>query len=184
MTAIRAAACLAIVIAASVAEWRWVAQPWHCERQKAVAEIELERHSRLSGSMSQILRTREACAATHVCVEREPRDIYLRAEHAGCLRLMGRMDEAAAQYARALEIDHRPEIYLNFAQTLYSAGRREEAMLAFSRAMAFSTFIVNYDPDLPWSGEAVLDLVPYELRRDVERRAQEERKRIATLISR
>jgi tetratricopeptide (TPR) repeat protein len=161
---------------AIVALWVFVFVPWQCSHVKRQSEYVILSLERMGNpSYTGIARARQISARVQRCLVYMPDDLDLRFEAAASSLVLGSTDAAIEQYREALKIDRRPEIYLNLGTALYNSGRRQEAAVAFARVYAFAGFMVNYDPDLPWSGDKVLDLVPAELREQVIRLAERDR---------
>ena len=161
---------------AIVAVWAFVIVPWQCSHVKRQSEDVILSFERMANpSPAAIAKSRDISVRVRRCILCMPNDLDLRFEAAASSLVLGANDAAVDQYREALKIDRRPEIYLNLGTALYNSGRRQEATVAFARLYAFTSFMVNYDPDVPWSGERVLDLVPSELREQVIRLAERDR---------
>jgi tetratricopeptide (TPR) repeat protein len=168
----KAVLALIVVVACAAALHAFVLMPWKCSHVKREVEALIEQLLELERPpLPVVARFRTLCQGIHHCIRQMPYDLDFRLEAAACAVLVGRTEEAIEQYRAALRIDRRPEIYLNLGNALYKAGRRQEAVAAFARLLSFATFIVNYDSSVPWSGERVLDLVPVDLQKDVEKEA-------------
>lgn len=176
MRRLRATMALVPFAAACVVLWAFVIVPWRCGHLKRESEAVIERVANSEHpAVGAVAEIRNISARLHRCIEYMPGDLDLRMEAAACALMLGRTNDAIAQYRAALKIDRRPEIYLNLGAALYVIGRREEAISAFARVYSFASFMVNYDSRLPWSGERVIDLVPAELQESVIAEARRQR---------
>jgi tetratricopeptide (TPR) repeat protein len=65
----------------------------------------------------------------------DPTTVGIPVALAGQYMLLERYDSAIDLYRKALEIEARPEIYLNLGNALFASGRREEASEAYHKAV-------------------------------------------------
>jgi hypothetical protein len=176
---LRLAALVAIGGVAAFSIWRLCWLPYACNRVKAVAALQLHRITSAATTVEGTRRLRAASEQVERCLRRTPHDVDLNMEAAACDRLLGLNSEAEAHYAAALQVDRRPEIYLEMGSVQYESGHRAAAIYSFGRALSFATFFVNYDPTVPWSGERTLDLVPPELIPEIQAEAMRQTTELA-----
>lgn len=163
------AGAIVIAIVAAVAIQRWCVVPYQCNLTKARSEQIIRELDASQGQYQRAFVARKTLAPIEACLRDMPHDIDLLVEAAACQLVIGNREAAVRLYDEALRVDRRPEIYLNLATTQFDLGRREEAIANFARAFRFTTYLINYDPNLPWSGEITYDLIPPAIREDVVR---------------
>jgi len=61
-------------------------------------------------------------------------------------RILNDRPHAARAYREALNLDCRPEIYLNLAEVEYELGQRPMATRHFAMVMAMAPFLIDYEP--------------------------------------
>jgi hypothetical protein len=91
-------------------------------------------------------------------LEHCPSDVRLLMIAAANERILLRPERAVSAYQRALQVDERPEIYLELGLTQLSMGNRTEAVANLTRAGRFATQYI-YEPEDP----AIVD----EIRRNL-----------------
>lgn len=77
----------------------------------------------------------------------DPAEVGIPVALAGQYLVLGRWDAAVAGYDTALRLEPRPEIYLNRGRALYGAGRREDALEDFHRAVLLAPLLSRVLPD-------------------------------------
>ncbi len=99
------------------------------------------------------------------CLAQDPMNVNLHMIAGANYRILGRFDEAAAEYREALRYDRRPELYLNLGQTLIAANRHEQGVQALVAAARF------------YGDEGMIDYVMADVpeREEVKRRLRAER---------
>ena len=76
----------------------------------------------------------------------EPSNVALVTDGAAQLYLLNRLDEAEAEYRRALAIEPRAEVWLNLGRTLWQRGDSAQAREAFTRALALNPRLADQLP--------------------------------------
>jgi Tfp pilus assembly protein PilF len=76
----------------------------------------------------------------------EPSNVALVTAAAAQLYLLNRLDEAEAEYRRALAIEPRAEVWLNLGRTLWQKGDSAQAREAFTRALALNPRLADQLP--------------------------------------
>lgn len=74
------------------------------------------------------IRARDNLEQLAPCIARTPWNIRLHMLAGGNYAFRGQHENAAAAYARALQYDRRPELYLGLGQELMNLGRTDEAV--------------------------------------------------------
>jgi tetratricopeptide (TPR) repeat protein len=87
---------------------------------------------------------------------RDPAEVGVLVAVGGQYALLGRTDRAVEVYREALDLEPRPEVWLNLGRVLLADGREEEARAAFEAA-------VRVDPRL--RGQVPEAMRPPRLRR-------------------
>lgn len=132
--AVRIAASCAVAVLAAFALYCWTVIPVRCARR----EWKAARSLNATGHRSDLTMRREAqqvrydldgcgCAPTH--------DLYFTLGNASTVA--GEPRRAMAEYARALELDRRPETYFQHGMSALDAYDRETAIASLTRACAF-----------------------------------------------
>lgn len=78
--------------------------------------------------------------------KQEPSNVALVSAAAAQLYLLGRLDEAEAEYRRALAIEPRAEIWLGLGRTLWQKGEPAGAQQVFRRAVALNPRLADQIP--------------------------------------
>lgn len=136
--ALRLAAAGIVCVVAAWLLVRYCYQPYRCNQEKK--RIELFTRRAVEGGLPAVFVSRQARANMEFadrCLRVAPTDVDLLMEKAASLRLLGRYDDAAQAYRRALLIDQRPEIYFNLGEVNVQAGKNSEAIEAFLVAARF-----------------------------------------------
>ena len=153
--------------------------PWQCSHTKRITESLIAQYEQTAQPSLRMTATlRNLSERIEHCLRWLPHDVELRMDAAACDLYFGDRRGAIEHYQAALQIDRRPEIYLNLGDALYQTGDRLDAVRAYARLYAFASFIVNYDSRLPWSGDNVIDLIPTDLQHEVQAEGQKERERL------
>jgi tetratricopeptide (TPR) repeat protein len=143
------AASLTILVAigGALLAWRLAWQPWQCN----IAKKEIEARTNMAYDVvvdtfrvSRMARTN--MAALEPCLAAMPTDVSLYMLAAANDRLVGRVDEAATMYRKALQYDRRPELYYNLGLMELALKQRGPAVADLLTAVRFSR---QYLADLP-----------------------------------
>lgn len=128
-------ALLGLALAGQTARWRDRMRAGRLLRQAELV-TELVQRGRAPRRMlaGNLIALRQAAAL-------DPAEIGIPIARGAQHLLLGNPEAAVAAYRQALELEPRPEIYLNLGRAELAAGRREEARRAFRRA-------VELDPKL------------------------------------
>lgn len=105
----------------------------------------------LSGEMERSGRKPPELIAGNLRLLREaerldPREVGIPVALAGQYMLLGRYDTAIDGYRAALEVEPRPEIYLNLGNALFASGRSDEAREAYAKAVALAPHLRRLVP--------------------------------------
>jgi tetratricopeptide (TPR) repeat protein len=108
------------------------------------------RTSRAYDTVVDPFRTSQSARANltviELCLKAVPDDVALYMLAAANDRLIGRSDEAASMYRKALQYDRRPELYYNLGIVELELNQRHEAIGDLLAAVCFSR---TYLQDLP-----------------------------------
>lgn len=85
-------------------------------------------------------------ATLRAIAPRDPAEVGIPVALAGQYLILGRWDGAIAGYDAALRLEPRPEIYLNRGRALYGAGRQQEAVAEFERAVLLAPHLARVLP--------------------------------------
>lgn len=77
----------------------------------------------------------------------DPAEVGFPIALAGQHLVLGRWDSAIAAYDEALALEPRPETYLNRGRALLGAGRRDESIDDFERAVLLAPFLRSAVPE-------------------------------------
>jgi Tfp pilus assembly protein PilF len=120
----------------------WTVVPYRCNATEKIVEQSTLALFEQRPSIQQFPTARDNLTAVRRCLEKDPSNVNLRMVGAANLRILRRLDEAAAEYQRALDFDRRPELYLNLGLVQLELGKQDEAMRNLVRAVHFNpTFI-------------------------------------------
>ena len=160
------------VAIAAVAIDRYVFVPVSCSHTETYAERLIQRVLTTTPTLRMKTLMRLRREQVDRCISQLPYDVDLRMEAAAFAQFRGDTSGAVDQYRAALKVDRRPELFLDLGNVLYGSGRKQEAIQAFAWLTAFTSFMISYDPDVPWGSERVADLIPNDIQSDVNREAQ------------
>lgn len=133
--ALRVIASFAIALAAGWGTYRFCYLRYVCNLRELQAQESLTRLFSISDQVTARIAARQAIDETTRCLEVSPASISLYMIRAAALRMLGRHEEAAMDYRRALRFDRRAELYLNLGLTELDAGRPEQAADALTTAV-------------------------------------------------
>lgn len=105
----------------------------------------------VSREMEKTGRAPREMVAAHLRLLREagrldPTVVGVPVAVAGQYMLLGRYESAIAVYREALELEPRPEIYLNLGNALRASGRSEEAREAYEKAVLLAPRLYRMVP--------------------------------------
>ena len=128
---------IAAGIAAALAVWHWCIVPFQFE--VALRDFENSTRAAMAASSpeSQVI-ARQTLGRAAEFRERFPGDVRLAMIEAANERLIGRPEDAATAYRRALQYDRRPEIYFNLAIAESNAHDPTSAAEHLAQALRFS----------------------------------------------
>lgn len=139
MMLLRRLAALAIVVVAPFALYRLVFVPWRCNNIEGAVNRSLD----IDGSLAPTgdFRLRDTAERNlrmlQACLDRCKTDVNLPVLAGANLLVLGRTEAAAQLYQRALQYDHRPEIYLALATAQSYLGQRDAAVANAVRGADF-----------------------------------------------
>jgi tetratricopeptide (TPR) repeat protein len=139
-------AAIAVAVVAGLTLYRFVWLPLQCNyvegRLRGTTEAVLD-----EPPMRQHIRARANLAE----IERLPLHCRRGAETqmviAANYRILGRYDDAIAAYISALDVEKRPEIYLQLGLTQIQDGRTGEAIRNLATAVRFHPPLINEIPE-------------------------------------
>jgi len=135
------------VLAATFLAWRMAWQPWQCN--VTMKEIQARTSRTYDVVVDPFRASRYARAnltALDLCLKAAPDDVALYMLAAANDRLIGRFDDAATMYRKALQYDRRPELYYNLGLMELALNQRQAAVADLLTAVCFSR---TYIRDLP-----------------------------------
>ena len=145
---LRAAAALLPLLLAGWALDRTCLHAWHCNATVTQAERNTSAMFGFADALAVKASTRttlvplEACLHACDAAHRVQALMVLAASY----RILNERPQAANAYRQALELDCRPEIYLNLAEVEYELGQREAATRHFAMVLAMAPFMIDYEP--------------------------------------
>ena len=128
------AACLAIAAGAAWATSR-LYDVYVCNVRAKTAERRIIQLYSLNDEVTARIAARQILDDMDRCIPCTPTDVNQYMVRAAALRMLGRPDEAANDYRRAMRYDRRAELFLNLGEVELQAGREREAEDAFSTAV-------------------------------------------------
>lgn len=142
-----AAILIVTIIGGALITWRVAWQPWQCNVMKKAIDARTSLVYEIADNRFRTSATaHENLAALEPCLAATPADVGTYMLVAANDRLLGRFDEAAAMYRRALQYDRRPELYYNLGLTELELRQRGPAVADLIIAVRFSR---QYMADLP-----------------------------------
>lgn len=142
---IRIAASIAVVAAAVALVDRCTLLPCHCNRVEAYVQFRTEGIID-TPSVNATSIARDNVDVLNRCIALNPTDTNASMLLAANLQRLGRKREAATVYAKALQYERRPELYLGLGTLQFELGQREAALENLVRARMFNQFV---DVDVP-----------------------------------
>lgn len=145
--AVAAASLVVAGIAGAFLAWRIAWQPWQCNVTKKAVEARTQLTYDVVVDTFRVSRNARAnLTALELCLKTAPDDVALYMLAAANERLIGRFDEAATMYRKALQYDRRPELYYNLGLMELALNQRHAAVADLLTAVSFSR---SYIHDLP-----------------------------------
>lgn len=142
---IRIAASIAVVTAAVALVERCSYLPCRCNREEAYVRLRTEKIID-TPSVEAARMEQDNVDVLSRCIAQNPTDTTASMLLAANLRLLGRKQEAATVYAKALLYERRPEIYLGLGILQFELGQRDAALENLVRARMFNQWL---DVDVP-----------------------------------
>lgn len=142
---IRVTASIAVVVVAIALVERCAVLPCQCNRQEAYIQFRTD----LIIDAPSLEAARAARANIDVltrCLALNPADAAASMLLAANLQRLGRKQEAATVYVKALQYDRRPELYLSLGIQQFELGQRDAAIENMVRARVFNRYL---DGDVP-----------------------------------
>ena len=128
MKALRFTTLILLGTAATWMLWRWCWIPLEVNRQKKSAEAAITAALNTGRSSEMAFLVQRGLPNLEKWIVLMPNDVDLLAEKAGMLRLVKRREDAVDTYRKVIEIEKRPEFYLNLARVLVDLNREQEAV--------------------------------------------------------
>jgi tetratricopeptide (TPR) repeat protein len=126
--AARFAGAAAIAVAAVWMVVHFCYRPYVCNVRKSEARRTLERlYAHADAAGARIVARRTVETMDH-CIAANPADVGQSMIRAGALRMLGRPEEAAVEYRRALHYDRRSELYFNLGLAEIESGDEEKGL--------------------------------------------------------
>ncbi len=142
---IRIVASIAVVTAALALVERCSYLPCHCNREEAYVRLRTEKIID-APSVEDAQIERDNVEILNRCIAQNPTDTTASMLLAANLRLLGHKQEAATVYAKALQYERRPELYLGLGILQFELGQRDAALENLVRARMFNQWL---DVDVP-----------------------------------
>lgn len=139
-------AILAVGVVASLALYRFVWLPVQCNfvegrirgaTESVLDEPPMRRHIRARANLAEIERLPLYCR----------RGAEAQMVIAANYRILGRYDDAISAYISALDVEKRPEIYLQLGLTQIMDGRTSEAIRNLATAVRFHPPLIDEIPE-------------------------------------
>jgi len=182
--ALRVIAAVAIATLACWAAYSSCYRRYVCNRRELGARDALTRLFAISNQTTARIVARQVVDVMDECIPVCPTDVANLMIRAAALRMLDRLDDAAAEYRSALRLDPRAEIYLQLGLTELDAGHARQAEDALTTAVFL---IYSYSENIPQPMQEtvkakvrpIYDLmrrhsVPPELRRQLRERVSRE----------
>ncbi|HSY52585.1 MAG TPA: hypothetical protein VLC46_27545 [Thermoanaerobaculia bacterium] len=159
MTSVRRLIAIAVVAAGACAFYFFCVLPYGCNRIKNAHIRSTEFAYAHAGTPEGSLQAKRNLAELQECMRPTCRDVSAYMIAAANDRVLGRYAEAIRLYRDALQLDHRPELYVNLAAAEAAAGDREAAREDSLRASLFSPWAVRSIEDGQLRQEVVQRLI-------------------------
>ncbi len=140
MMLLRRLGAVAIGVVAAFALYRLVFVPWRCNNIEGVVNRSLDIDGSLGPTDDFRLRNtaERNLAMLQRCLDTCKTDVNLPVLAGANLLVLGRVEAAAQLYQRALQYDHRPEIYFALATAQSYLGQRDAAVANAVRGADFA----------------------------------------------
>ena len=161
---VAAAGVVAVGIAAALLAWRIAWQPWQCNvTRKTIQARTSQTYDYVVDTFRASINARSNLTALDPCLKAVPDDVGLYMLAAANDRLIGRFDDAATMYRKALQYDRRPELYYNLGLMELAMNQHQAAVADLVTAVCFSrAYISDLPPDVQTEIKEVLRLrYPY-----------------------
>jgi tetratricopeptide (TPR) repeat protein len=136
----------AVVLAALLGVWalmRFVYVPHRCNAGITAAEVATSAAERTTSDYDRLVRARRNLELLAGLRESCPTEVRVPMLTGANLEFVGRPEDALASYKEALQIDHRPEIYVEVARMQLELGQVDEAVASYVTATRFSPLVLE-----------------------------------------
>ena len=143
--ALRVIASIGIAVAAG-----WAVHGLYLRHVCNIREMQAERLVMklfdINDEITARIAARDTVESMNRCIPCAPMDVNQYMIRGAALRMLGRPEEAALDYRRALHVDRRVELFLNLGQAEMEAGHDDAAADALITAVYL---VYSYVDDLP-----------------------------------
>ena len=143
MIVLRRLIALCVVAAGAGAIYFFCVMPYQCNRIKKTALLSTQRAYTIAGTRESVIAARQTADALLPCFRPACHDVSLDMLMAANARILGRNEEAVHLYEHALQLDRRPEIYVNLGAAELAIGRRAAARDHMLRAVLFNAYMIQ-----------------------------------------
>lgn len=142
------AAVLAMAVLCGWALLRWASAPYSCN----AAVTRLTRQTTLvtesAATYARVTRARRNIEDLRALAPRCPTEVRVLMMIGANEEVLGRYEDAALSYRRALRVEQRPEIHAALADALIQLGRTGEAVEHYTVAARFNPAILELAPSV------------------------------------
>jgi tetratricopeptide (TPR) repeat protein len=145
MSRVKVAAIVAVIVVAVLAIHRLVWLPLRCDFEaRDLEERTVDALSRTDGTTT--ILARETLERAGKAAGRCGDDLHLYMIRGVNLRILRRSEEAETMFREALQIDERPEIYLQLGLAQVESGKNADAVESFRTAVEFQPILMEQVP--------------------------------------
>jgi tetratricopeptide (TPR) repeat protein len=137
---------IAAIVGSSFGLYRWCYLPYRCNIFERATQTSMLAIQDLDAPLRRAAIARRNLERALDWLDLCPEDLDLYMIAGGSFRQLGRSSDAVPMYERALQMDRRPEIYLNLGQSQAESGQTKQAVINLSRAVMFDPSLIAEVP--------------------------------------